>query len=287
MEAAAYRQFQELEERHWWFRGRRSVYLGLLDRHLAGERPARALDLGCGVGGFLPGLARLAGAVFPADLSREALVCCRERGFGRGVVCDGYALPYADGSFDLVCLFDAIEHIEDDARALREVARVLRPGGLLIASVPAYPLLYANNDRVARHRRRYTRRSLRAVLEQAQLAVERNTHANVFLFPLILPAVLALKLCEGLSARAARAQHTNLSWPLPRPLNRLCAALFAAELPFTKRFDWPAGHSILALARKAGRPAGRPLQPSRSEPPLAAPASSGSSGSSSRGIQRP
>jgi SAM-dependent methyltransferase len=284
MEAAAYRQFQELEERHWWFRGRRSVYLGLLRHHLRGQRPARALDLGCGVGGFLPGLAGLAQAVFPGDLSRAALVCCRERGFGRGVVCDGYALPYADQSFDLVCLFDAIEHVEDDARALREVARVLRPGGLVVVSVPAYPLLYANNDRVAQHRRRYTRRSLRAVLEQAELALERNTHANVFLFPLILPAVLLAKLYERLSPRAARAQHTNLSWPLPRPLNRLFAALFAAELPFTRRFDWPAGHSILALARKAERPVRRPPQPSCAEPPLAA---SGSSGSSSRSIQSP
>ena len=251
MEAAAYRQFQALEESHWWFRGRRAVYLGLLRHHLHGARPARILDLGCGVGGFLPGLAGLGSAVFPADLSRAALVRCRERGFGGGVVSDGYALPYAGESFELVCLFDAIEHIPDDARAMREVARILAPGGRAIVSVPAYPFLFANNDRVARHWRRYTRRSLARVLEQADLWVERNTHANVFLFPLILPVVLGIKAWETLLGREADPERTNLSWPVPGALHALLAAVFAAELPFSRRLDWPVGHSIVAIARKA------------------------------------
>ena len=80
MEATAYQQFLELERDHWWFRGRRTVYLGLLEHHLGGERPPRILDLGCGVGGFLGGLARLGGRVFPTDISAESLVRCRERG---------------------------------------------------------------------------------------------------------------------------------------------------------------------------------------------------------------
>ncbi len=252
MDAAAYRQFLTLEENHWWFRGRRAVYLGLLRHHLRGAKPARALDLGCGMGGFLPGLAELGSVVCASDVSRESLLRCRERGFRRVVLADGYGLPYADGSFELVCLFDALEHIKDDVRALREVARILAPGGILVASVPAYPFLYANNDRVARHCRRYTRSSLRRALVAAGLRVERNTHTNVFLFPLILPAVLAIKAGEKLLGRAPDSQHTNLSWGLPRPLHDLFAAIFAAELVFTRRFDWPAGHSILSIARKAG-----------------------------------
>ena len=137
MEATAYQQFLELEREHWWFRGRRTVYLGLLEHHLGGERPPRILDLGCGVGGFLGGLARLGGRVFPTDISAESLVRCRERGFPGGVVSSGYALPYATAAFDLVCLFDAIEHIEDDARVLREVARILKPGGLVMLTQSA------------------------------------------------------------------------------------------------------------------------------------------------------
>ena len=250
MEDNAYRQFRELERQHWWFRGRRTVYLGLLRHHLGGDRPRRVLDLGCGMGGFLEGLGELGDRVLPSDVDVESLARCRERGFAGGVVASGYELPYADGSFDLVCMFDAIEHITDDERAMREVARVLRPGGRVFVSVPAYQFLYANNDRVAQHERRYDRGMLRRVFEQAELEVERNTHTNVFLFPLILPTVLAIKLAEKVLVREVSSEHTNLSWPIPRFVHDLLHGVFAAELPFSRRFDWPAGHSIAAIARK-------------------------------------
>jgi SAM-dependent methyltransferase len=250
MEAAAYRQFRDLEERHWWFRGRRTVYLGLLRHHLRGQRPRRVLDLGCGVGGFLGGLSELGERVLATDVDHASLRLCKERGFPPGVASSGYALPFADGAFDLVCLFDALEHIPDEARALQEVARVLAPGGRVTVTVPAYQFLYANNDRVARHCRRYTRSRLRRVLEQAGLELERNTHTNVFLFPLILPAVLLIKAWERVRPGPI-SERTNLTLPLPAPLQGLLWSFFAAELPFSRRFDWPAGHSIMAIARKA------------------------------------
>jgi SAM-dependent methyltransferase len=258
MEPSAYLQFQRLEASHWWFRGRRTVYFGILRDYLRrhGRRIGRTLDLGCGVGGFLPGLSELAARVYPTDVSRASLARCAERGFPGGAVSSGYALPYADASFDLVCMFDAIEHIPDDQAVLREVARVLRPAGLALATVPAYPFLYANNDRIAQHVRRYDRARLRAVFEGAGLSIERLTHTNVFLFPLILPAVLCLKGLERLSPRSLDPQHTNLSFPLPRFVHGALHGVFAAELPFSKRFDWPAGHSILALGKKPGIDAG-------------------------------
>ena len=253
MEAAAYRQFRELEERHWWFRGRRTVYLGLLAHQLHGRRARRALDLGCGVGGFLGGLTGMSEHVVATDLDRASLAFCRARGFPSAVVSNGYALPFADGAFDLVCLFDALEHIPDEARALREVARVLTPGGRIAVTVPAYPFLYANNDRIAHHCRRYTRAGLRRALASAGFTLERNTHTNVFLFPLILPAVLLLKAWERLARIQPHPERTNLTIPLPAWLQGALAGVFAAELPFSRRFDWPAGHSILALARKPGQ----------------------------------
>ena len=250
MEDKAYQQFRDLEARHWWFRGRRTVYFGLLRHYLGQERPRRVLDLGCGMGGFLEGLAELGTEIYPSDVSLESLGRCRERGFERAVLGSGYSLPYADASFDLVCMFDAIEHIPDDHRVMREVARVLRPGGSIFVSVPAYPFLYANNDRVAQHERRYTRSALRRVFEGAGLTVVRNTHSNVFLFPLILPAVLGIKALESLLSKEADPQHTNLSWPIPAFVHAALHGIFAAELPFSKRFDWPAGHSIAAIARR-------------------------------------
>ncbi len=254
MDARAYEQFRTLERDHWWFRGRRTVYLGLLRHHLAGRRPRRVLDLGTGVGGFLDGLAELCDRVHPADTDAESLRRCVARGFPAAVLADGYRLPFRDASFDLVCLFDVLEHLDDDAAALAEVRRVLEPGGLVFLSVPAYPWLYANNDRVAHHRRRYTRAMLSGLFAGAGLAEERNTHTNVALFPLIAPTVLGLRAAERVLLRGERSSdHTNLSWPLPRPVHGLLHAAFAAELPLSRRADLPFGHSIVAIAR---RPAG-------------------------------
>jgi len=250
MEAKAYRQFLDLERNHWWFRGRRTVYFGLLRHHLNGTKPARVLDLGCGMGGFLPGLAEIGGEIVGSDVSVESLARCHERGFEDCVASSGYSLPFADASFDLVCMFDAIEHIEDDRAVMREVARVLTPGGLILVTVPAYQFLYANNDRVAQHVRRYRRTQLRELFAQAGLATERNTYSNVFLFPIILPTVIALKVFEIFIRRRQIPTHTNLSWPLPGFVQSLLYRIFAAELPFSRRFNWPAGHSILAIARR-------------------------------------
>lgn len=252
METTAYEQFRDLERTHWWFRGRRTVYFGLLRHLLAGERPARVLDLGCGMGGFLPGLSEIGERVFPADVSVESLAHCAERGFTAGAVVDGYALPYADASFDLVCLFDTVEHIPDDLAVMREVRRVLRPGGRAFLSVPAYPFLYSNNDRIAQHQRRYTRRTLGRLIEEAGLEVVRNTHSNVLLFPLILPVVLAIKAVEAVIPREADPQHTNLSWPIPGFVHDALHAVFASELVLSRRVDVPVGHSIAALARRPG-----------------------------------
>ena len=256
MDPVAYQQFLELDKSHWWMRGRRSVYLGLIEHFTSANKPKHILDLGAGVGGFLDGLQALAapsGRVFPADIDAESLGHIAERGFPGGHVADGAHLPYKDASFDLVCLFDAIEHTEDDLAVICEIARVLAPGGHVFISVPAYQFLYANNDRVVHHFRRYRRRRLNDLFARAGLETVRNTHTNVFLFPLILPAVLAIKALEAVFNKQASSDHTNLTWPIPKFAHTFLHAIFAAELPFAKRFGWPAGHSICALAKKPFR----------------------------------
>jgi SAM-dependent methyltransferase len=244
----AYRQFSELERNHWWFRGRRAVFSSLLRSALPPGPTRRLLDVGCGFGGMLECLAPH-GQVFGVDLAPESLGRLRERGFAGAVAASALALPFPDAVFDVVALFDTLEHCDDDGAVARECARCLRPGGIAIVTGPAYPFLYAQNDRVAHHRRRYTRGSLRRVLEGAGLDVFRATYVNSLLFPLILPAVLALKAKERLLP--GDPSSTNLSVRTPRLINEALAWIFGAERWIVPRLSLPAGHSLALLGRKA------------------------------------
>jgi len=250
MKETAHEQFETLERDHWWFRGRRRVYVELLRGALGGTAVERVLDVGAGSGGFLPELERLGGAVHWVEPHADSARRCLARGFPSGARALAEALPYAEKSFDLVALFDVLEHTDDEASVLAEVARVLRPEGLAVISVPAYPWLWSVNDETSEHRRRYTRASLRGRLERAGLEVVRCTHANALLFPAIAAWLLAGEGVRRLGLRTPSAQRTNLGVRLPAPLGRLCFRLFTAELALSRRWDLPFGHSLLALARR-------------------------------------
>jgi SAM-dependent methyltransferase len=245
MEETAYRQFIELERTHFWFVGRRRIFFHLLDRELDGRRDLTALDVGCGAGGMLEALGRY-GRVSGIDTSAELVEVCRARGFERVSVGSAYELPVEDRSVDLITLFDTIEHIPDDGRALRECRRALVPGGLLFLSVPAYQFLYANNDRVAHHQRRYTARELRRRLVEAGFPSPRVTYFNTLLFPAILPAVLAKKMSERIKDPG---DATNLSVRIPPAVNRALAATMGSERHLLARIRLPFGHSAIAIAR--------------------------------------
>ena len=248
MDTAAYELFERLESTHWWLRGRRTVYFGLLDELLPRRRPLASLDVGCGYGAMLPDLERY-GPAAGIDVFAEAVERCRARGFDRVEQASAYELPVADESLDVVTFFDCLEHLDDDRAALREARRVLRLGGAVAISGPAYGFLYANNDRVAHHQRRYTRGELRAKLLDAGFEPRKATYVNALLFPAILPAVLAKKVRERLRP-VADDPSTNLTHPVPGPLNEALYRVFAAELPLLRRVSLPFGHSVFAFAVK-------------------------------------
>ena len=249
MDRIAYQTFAELEHDHFWFVSRRRIFFELLDREFAGAAPQRrsVLEIGCGAGGMLGPLSRY-GEICGLDIDHEYVAFCKERGFDKVLCGSGYELPFADGSFDLVCLFDTIEHIPDDTQALREVFRVLRPGGRVFVSVPAYQWLWSQNDRIAHHCRRYTTGRLRRVLQAAGLLPRRVSYFNTLLLPLIVPTVLLQKLRERLGLLPP--DYNNMSVRLPSLVNRLFTALMSSERVPLRAIDLPFGHSAFALARR-------------------------------------
>ncbi|MBO9520418.1 MAG: class I SAM-dependent methyltransferase [Nocardioidaceae bacterium] len=172
------RRSAELEQRHWWYAGRRA----LVRRELGDLAPGRALDVGCGPAGNSAVLAGLGWQVTALDYVHDSTVLARRRGLA-AVQSDARALPFRDGEFDLVLSSDAWEHIEEDAAVAAEAFRVLRPGGTLLVMVPAGMDLWSGHDLALGHVRRYERDQLVGLVERAGFRVQEVFGWNVLLRP--------------------------------------------------------------------------------------------------------
>jgi SAM-dependent methyltransferase len=235
-----YARMHAAEDRQWWYAGMRAISFALLDGAVL-PPAARLLDAGCGTGGMAGHLAARARAV-GVDLSAEAVRLARAR--GAAVARAGLmALPFADGTFDCVTSFDVLYHrwVRDDAAAVREMARVLRPGGHLLLRVPALKMLWGAHDEAVHSRHRYTRGEVRRLLGAEGFEVVRATYAN----SLLLPLLAARRTLDRLTGR----QGSDVAF-LPAPLERSFAALLRLEAHLVRRLSLPLGASVFALARK-------------------------------------
>ncbi|HEX3004264.1 MAG TPA: class I SAM-dependent methyltransferase [Angustibacter sp.] len=180
MEGTEVRKLAELEDHHWWYRERRV----LLERDLRGLRPGTALDVGAAGGGNTRVLRRLGWNAIALEYGPEGARVAHERGLPtlRG---DATTLPVADASLDLVVAFDVLEHLDDDDAAVREVRRVLRPGGRYLVAVPCDPRLWSAHDEAVGHVRRYTRATLSALLVRGGFSLGPMRSWNVLLRPVV------------------------------------------------------------------------------------------------------
>jgi SAM-dependent methyltransferase len=240
MEDEAIRQMAAVESRHWWFVGRRSLVAGLLD-DLGLARPARILEAGCGTGGNLEMLGRL-GEVAAFEPHPYCLEQARSRGNAdvrAGQLPNG--IPFTPGSFDLVTALDVLEHLADDRSGLVALGHMLKPGGHIIATVPAFSFLWSEHDIRHHHYRRYTRKSLADLAIAAGLAEIRCNYFNTLLFP----AVAGIRFAKNiLHLRGA----TDDMLP-PSPLNRLLTHVFAAERHLVGWLPLPFGTSLVMTAQ--------------------------------------
>lgn len=246
MEPEEYETIARLEDQHWWYLGMRAIAARLIRAwvmpSLAARSagPAGVLDAGCGTGGGLRWLAGL-GIVTGIDVSPLALGHAAKTS-PRVIRASVDALPFGASAFDLVTSFEVLYHlgVTDDAWALREFCRVLRPGGWLVLRVPAYDWLRGDHDRQVHTRHRYSRREVGHKVAAAGLELKHLTYVGL---SILAPALLRRLRAAGAFARS------DVTLPPPW-LNRLLERLLRSEGAWLARRTLPVGLSILALARR-------------------------------------
>jgi SAM-dependent methyltransferase len=242
MQQHTYSIMYEVEGTHWWFAGRRRIIRSFVEeicRSMKESRP-RILDVGCGTGANLE-LLREFGEAEGVDVSHDALAFCRARGLEDVRHGAAEKLPYEDGAFDLVTALDVVEHLDDDVAGLREMRRVLRPGGRALLFVPAFMFLWGVQDDVSNHRRRYTLDGLRRVVREAGFEVERATYANISFFA---PILMGRLLMRATGLRPASENNINIG-----ALNGLLGRVLGAESALLRHMNFPFGVSALCVAR--------------------------------------
>ncbi len=238
-----------LEERHWWFVGRREIISKLVKQISPERKDIKILEIGCS-GGPLLNLLLSQGysQVFGIDVSRKAIKICKERGLKNVFLMDGAQPHFNNEEFDLIVASDVLEHIKDDEKAVSEWKRILKKKGFIICFVPALKVLWSEHDENNEHYRRYIKRGLEYVFEVNNLSVIRSSYWNTTLF---LPTVFYRFLSRAsffklFSGNQLKESNFLLDFLLKRLLRM-------ENYLLTLGFNYPIGISVFVIAQKTQR----------------------------------
>lgn len=247
MEAELFDEMWNVEQRHWWFVGRRRVVASLVDRYAPTSREGRlrVCELGCGTGGNLS-YWKESSDVCGMDVSERALEYARQRVGARveqGSLPDD--VPFEPSSFDLVLMTDVLEHIQDDETSARVALSLLRHDGIFVATVPAHQWLYSPRDLHHQHFRRYSKNGFGSLFRMPGVKVEYLGFYNSLLFAPAAAARIMSKLVRE------RSKPGDLQVPSGL-VNRTLASIFSFERHLLGRVPMPPGLSLVAVVRRTG-----------------------------------
>jgi SAM-dependent methyltransferase len=241
MEEQLYHRFYEIEDKHWWFVARRTIINYLVTHSCNLQQGARMLDVGCGTGAVLAGLSKLYDT-YGIDTSEVAIEYCRKRGLANVYACNLENFPHSSLHFDLIMMLDVIEHTDDELGTLHQAYDRLTPEGRILLTVPAYQFLWGPHDVMNKHKRRYTRKRLKIIMEQSGFVIEKLSYMNSILFPLAL-------VQRGIQSFSAQ-RHKKLLVIPPASINNLLKSIFTVEMHLLRVLSFPYGLTVLGIGRK-------------------------------------
>jgi SAM-dependent methyltransferase len=238
-----------VESRHFWFTARNDVILTTMRSAIGPFAGLRALDVGCGTGFVLAALEGAGLDAYGIDMHHAALARARTRVRGPLFRSNAAVLPFFP-DFDIVTLFDVIEHVDDDVGVLRQAHGALAPGGHVVVTVPANPKLWTSYDEVIGHKRRYDRDALAQALVKSRFEVRYLAYFNCLpLLAQIAQRWMASAAGNGQKAAGSRVEIVRRALKVPpEPLNTLFRLSVRAEAPL-RRLPWMRGGSLIAVAR--------------------------------------
>ena len=240
-----------VEATHFWFRGFRGFVAPAIAEIAGPRRDLYVLDCGCGTGYNLATLLRPRGRAFGFDLTPAGLALARAAGVPLARA-NMSAIPFQSGRFDLVTSFDVMQYVDDDYAVMKEMARVLKPGGGLVVTASAMDMLRGGHAGTWPEVRRYTTARMRSIVEAAGLNVRRLTYLFASLFPMMM-AVRALDRAGGASRAGGAGGAGTDDWEMRipvAPINTALTWMLGAEAALSRRLPMPVGSSVLVVAAK-------------------------------------
>ena len=241
MELSAFKEMQKQQNNHWWFQGRKLIIKYFLNKINLTDN-AEILEVGCGTGANLALLQKFGNvsAVEMNSYARNKAEHIINKKILNGSLPDN--LPLKNKKYSAICLFDVLEHVENDQRSLKILNQYLDDKGYLILTVPAIPMLYGKHDKDLCHFRRYRKKELIQLLEEANFTIKEFTYFNSLLLPLACISRVVDKISPTTNAR-------GLNVP-PLFINKLLLNIFNLELFFMKYIKLPLGLSMLFVVSK-------------------------------------
>lgn len=240
MDKLQYIKMEKNESKHFWFIGRREIIKKILSKHIKKRKDNKILEIGVGTGGNIQILSEY-GEYFGIESSMVAKEILKHKNKNKNIIYGFYPEKKYKEKFDIITLFDVLEHIEEDETALKSIYDNLSENGKLIITVPAFNFLWSNHDVIHHHKRRYNKKELKEKIEKAGFTISKISYFNFFLFPLVLITRLIKKVLK------LELKEEEISSNI---VNNILKKIFLLETKIINNFNLPFGSSIIVVCKK-------------------------------------